>query len=376
VSEPKPPITLDPKAAALLGFVERDFKRFESRARHLRANLAELEGDISEDILVHQQLLEELTRKLLLVSSNIAEQDVELALKTAVVALKCHAEFREFVTPIARRLGEQIRAQKALAVSATRSLTDGAERKALTSGAARGSGHGHGTRRGRRARPARAEADTSEERSAGAVDGRLLGISNGQDPETGRPVIWTMDERDKEHPIKPFPENLDYLHYLVELLDNPPEPLTVIEKSSQVMATTTIMLHSSHDCALHSGRKVMLSKHKEAEAEAILRDKVRFPWSQMPSWLQRALPISKTPANRVTWTNTNSMIWGLTENAAAAEARGNTYTRGLIDEGEYQDGLQALITAMRPRTEQVVLWSTPAIGGHGASVTKRLLATT
>jgi hypothetical protein len=195
----------------------------------------------------------------------------------------------------------------------------------------------------------------------------------GKDPDTGRPILWTRDERDKERPVKPFPAHLDYLHYLIDLLENPPEPILAVEKSSQMIVTTTILLHSAWDCAFHTGRRVMLSKHKEAEAEAILRDKVRFPWEQLPEWLRRVIPVTKSPANRAVWPRTSSQIWGLTENAARAEARGNTYTRGLIDEAEFQDELQATFAAMRPRTDQIVMWSTPYIGGAGTAAFKRFL---
>jgi len=200
----------------------------------------------------------------------------------------------------------------------------------------------------------------------------------GKDPDTGEPIIRTQDERDISAPIKPFPAHLKYLHYLVDLLQN--EPKLLIEKSSQMIVTTTVLLHSAWDFAFHP-HTGMLSKHKEAEAEALIRTKVRVPWRLMPEWLKLAIPITPRPANRANWscqwkrgTQPMGQLWGLTENAAAAEARGNTYTRGLIDEAEFQDMLEELITAMLPRTEQLVVWSTPNTGGPGAATFRKYAA--
>ena len=123
MSDPKPPVVLtDPTKKALLGFVDRDFKRFVKRARTLRNDLGKMEADISEAVLVHERMLDELTRKLLTVSAELAGQDVELALKAAVTGMKAHAEWREIVAPIARRLGERLRQQKALAAQTEKEL--------------------------------------------------------------------------------------------------------------------------------------------------------------------------------------------------------------------------------------------------------------
>jgi hypothetical protein len=149
--------------------------------------------------------------------------------------------------------------------------------------------------------------------------------------------------------------------------------LLAIEKSSQMIITTTILLHSAWDCAFHQGRRVMASKHKQLESEAMLRDKVRGPWGRLPEWVRHHFPASERPADMVRWPGSESMIWGLGENAAAAELRGTTSTRTLLDEAEYQDNLPELITAATPRCRQLVLWSTPAAAGIGAHTMKKFL---
>jgi hypothetical protein len=197
----------------------------------------------------------------------------------------------------------------------------------------------------------------------------------GDDPDTGRPVYWTQDERDSVQPFKPYPKHLDYLHYLVDLLDN--EEKLAIEKSSQMIVTTTILGHSAWDCGFHDGVRVMLSKHKEAEAEALIRDKLRTPWRLLPEWVRHNYPLLDRPANLAAWPKQGglpaSLLWGLTENAAAAELRGNTYRRALLDEAEWQDNLPALITAATPRCGQLVMWSTPAEAGLGAHTFRKYL---
>src|SRR5262245_53650345 len=54
----------------------------------------------------------------------------------------------------------------------------------------------------------------------------------GKDPDTNKPILWTVDERDIQNPIKPFPSHLEYVRYLVWLLEN--EDKIWGEKSSQM----------------------------------------------------------------------------------------------------------------------------------------------
>lgn len=197
-------------------------------------------------------------------------------------------------------------------------------------------------------------------------------LLTGKDPETDKPIIWTIDQKDKKNPLKPFPAHLDYLHYLIDLLDN--EQYVMIEKCSQMIITTTIALWAMAKTLTRFGHKTLLSKHKEDEAIVILKEKIYGPWEQMPDWLKYQWPLKNKPNNRVECRATSSHILGLPENAAAADARGQTYQVGLIDEAEWQEQLPSLLSAMLPRAAQVVFWSTPAKGGSGVTTFKSYLA--
>jgi hypothetical protein len=76
----------------------------------------------------------------------------------------------------------------------------------------------------------------------------------------------------------------------------------------------------------------LISKHKEEEAEIIIAEKIRTPFSLMPEWLKHQIPVSQKPKNRCIFRKQQgieSTILGLTETAAAGEARGQTYQSGL-----------------------------------------------
>jgi hypothetical protein len=185
----------------------------------------------------------------------------------------------------------------------------------------------------------------------------------GTDPDTNQPIIRTQDQRDKKQPIKAYPSHLAYCH----------EQYVQIEKASQMIVTTNIALWAFWRTVFRQAHKTLLSKHKEEEASTILAEKIRIPWNLMPEWLRLALPITLKPANKITASKTQGIILGLPENAAAADARGQTYNVGLVDEAEFQDNLPAILTAMFPRAGQVIFWSTPSTGGEGARVFRSYL---
>jgi hypothetical protein len=197
-------------------------------------------------------------------------------------------------------------------------------------------------------------------------------LLSGKDPDTGKPLIWTIDQRDKKTPRKPFPAHLDYLHYLVDLLEG--EQYLQIEKCSQMIVTTTIALWAMCRTLTKPMHKSLLSKHKEDEAVTILREKIMEPWEHFPEWLKFHWPLRNKPSNRVECKATKSHVLGLPENAAAADARGQTYQVAMIDEAEWQEQLPALLGAMLPRAAQVIFWSTPAMGGPGVTTFKQYLA--
>jgi hypothetical protein len=193
----------------------------------------------------------------------------------------------------------------------------------------------------------------------------------GTDPDTNEPIIRTIDQKDKRNPIKAFPSHLSYLHYYLEVMES--EKYIQTEKASQMIVSTVTLLRSLWKGSFTTSYKALLSKHKEEEAALLLDEKIRQVWMLMPDWLRAALPLTLKPKNKITWGKTGASMLGLPENAAAADARGQTYHTGLIDEAEFQDALSDILTAMLPRAGQVIFWSTPAPGGEGARIFRSYL---
>lgn len=192
----------------------------------------------------------------------------------------------------------------------------------------------------------------------------------GEDVD-GRPIIWTRDERSDDLPLKPFPRDKAYLKRLVEDAWRP-EPLFV-DKARQMMVSTTLMLMLHHYCATINARNVLVSKQKEGEAEVLIREKLRHVHRQMPMWLQDAWPITATPANMVTYRNTQSTLRGVAQNFAVSEARGTTASIAFIDEAAYQDSLPDILTAIASMASRVWVVTTARVAGQGAKTFRQYI---
>lgn len=188
----------------------------------------------------------------------------------------------------------------------------------------------------------------------------------------GRPILWTKDESDSSHPVKPFPEYLEYLKEYSNVLLREPKVFT--DKSRQMMATTLTVLFADWDCRFHYGRRWLLSKSTEDEAKEILRDKVRFPFEQMPEWLQKALPSKRKPEIRVEYPVTSAYILAVAQNVADREARGGTASGVIIDEAALQYLFPDILAAVMPMTSRIFALSTPQVGNLGAECFKDYIA--
>jgi hypothetical protein len=180
-------------------------------------------------------------------------------------------------------------------------------------------------------------------------------------------VVFTKDEDDPVTPIKPYPAHLDYLQNLVEVVHTLPRNLPLFGvKSRQVRATLTLSLYADHECLFLPARRWLLSKSTEDEAIEILADKVRFPHTLLPAWVQRDLQISRKPERRVDYLKTGSKFLAVQQNFYLRKGVGGTSSGVIVDEAPLQDEFEEIIARVLPQTAKFIAIGTPQVGMPGA----------
>jgi hypothetical protein len=189
---------------------------------------------------------------------------------------------------------------------------------------------------------------------------------SGTNPDTGKPLLWTRDEKEEDErlSVKPFPSEKDYLRAFVGELDSWRGGLFV-PKSRQMIISTTCCCVILHDMMFHQARRNILSKVTEKGAQELLRDKVRFPWKQLPLWLRQERPLTPRPQGMAACTSTSSYLLAVSENAAAGECRGGSAGIVLLDEACFQDNTPEIFEAAKPMAQRIWVVSSPQIGSRG-----------
>ena len=185
----------------------------------------------------------------------------------------------------------------------------------------------------------------------------------------GRPIIWTVDERDMETPVKPFPSHKLYLKEIVTELWT--YRIVLIDKIRQKYISTLCMLAIDWFCSFYDEREVFVSRIKEESAVKLINDKIRVTHTRKPSWLQQACPITLQPANIITYKMTNSTVTGVAQNFGSGDARGPTASLVVVDEAAFQDLYDDIYGAILPMAARFWAVSTANIGNPGAEAFKR-----
>jgi hypothetical protein len=186
----------------------------------------------------------------------------------------------------------------------------------------------------------------------------------------GKPLIWTTDERDEQNPIKPFPAEKDYLKIVTREIWSHRFPF--INKSRQMYMTTLCALNILWYILFHDEMEVFVSRVKEESAVKLINDKIRTPWQRLPIWVKRALPISLSPKNIITATETGSTVTAVAQNFGTSDARGPTGSLIMVDEAAYQDLFPDIYKAVLPMTGRLWALTTANVGTAGAMLFKTL----
>ena len=182
----------------------------------------------------------------------------------------------------------------------------------------------------------------------------LLGV----DPFSQEPMWKTQDEHDEENPYKGFPK-ADYIEKMFEIYFN--ERIILVEKSRQMIVSTLTCAFIAWECLFRRGRLWMVSKTKEKDAIALMRDKIRGPWSRTPAWFQERNPMSKAPAAEIVCSLGGSRILGVTENVARSSGRGMTASGFFLDEAGFQDQCRDIFAAVMPMAKKLIAVTTPSL---------------
>jgi hypothetical protein len=175
--------------------------------------------------------------------------------------------------------------------------------------------------------------------------------------------MWrTQDEHDEENPYKGLPDK-QYIRNTLDVYDN--EDVVLIEKSRQMMVSTFTCGYVGHHTLFKRGRLWLISKTKEKDAVALMRDKIRGPWSRTPKWFQEAMPMSKTPAEEIFMPESGSRIMGVTQNVASSSGRGVTASGVFVDEAAFQDMLRDIWAAIIPMARKLIAVTTPSLDPGG-----------
>jgi len=160
--------------------------------------------------------------------------------------------------------------------------------------------------------------------------------------------VFTCDQHDQEHPIKPFPYDRPHIQHLTRLWQH--NRLLALVKSRQMMQTWLFSALSLWDAMFHAGRLIMLQSKREEDAvgdENVgdgLLGRIKFILNHMPP--VPGMPLYQKLGNRVRFTDNNSTLWAIPQGASIIRQR--TASGIFSDEAGYQDEFGDAYVAARP----------------------------
>jgi len=157
--------------------------------------------------------------------------------------------------------------------------------------------------------------------------------------------VWTLDEHDRQNPVKQFPYHKQYLQELAVLLQN--EKLLLIEKSRQMLLSWILCALCIWEILFKPGQRVCLQSKKEADACALL-DRCKFIYDHLPSELKQAYP-AQPAFLRLTITHSagpSSLIQSLAQ--GPDQVRGYTFSLIVSDELAFQEQSEEAFNAAMP----------------------------
>lgn len=193
-------------------------------------------------------------------------------------------------------------------------------------------------------------------------------FKTGRDTD-GRPIYWTKDEGDAEHPYKPYPHK-PHLYRLTR--DRwADEKIVLVDKSRQMMVSTDSCADLLWLILFRKGRNCYISKQTRELAEELMADKIVGPYERLPEWARLALPLEVTK-RVVRATRTDSRISAVAQNAAIGAFRGNRASVVLVDEAAFQEYFPEMIGAAKEMCDRLWAVTTANNGNPGAEIFLKL----
>lgn len=174
--------------------------------------------------------------------------------------------------------------------------------------------------------------------------------------------VYTLDEHDSVHPVKPMPMEKEYLRELASLFLS--EKLLLVEKSRQMMATWLFVACCLWDAQFHEGRRIFLQSKKEVDADGLIQ-RAKHIYNNYPE-PYKGLIHAQYPARepmaylKLEFAKNQSILQGTPQGPDMLRQ----YTASLVfmDEAAFQPQLEQAIIASRPTTVgggKLILCSTP-----------------
>lgn len=183
-------------------------------------------------------------------------------------------------------------------------------------------------------------------------------------------AVFTLDQANQWSPIRRYPSELEYLHWIVDRIVD--DPLVAVVKHRRMVITWTICGVALWDAMFHEGRFIALISKKEEDSDELVR-RCRFIYDNIPREALPIKPVAEYKYTSLRFPEIDTVIKGFAQ--GADQLRQYTSSRVFCDEIAFWPQARATFTALKPTIEgggKVCLVSTRYPGFFQAVVEDRL----
>lgn len=170
-----------------------------------------------------------------------------------------------------------------------------------------------------------------------------------RDPwEFCRQAVFTLDQTDKERPVKPFPSELEYLRLYIRLWQKY-KRVAVPKSRRMFMSWVNIALYL-HDSMFNIGRSQAFVSKKEEDSDALVR-RAKFIYDHIPEEVipRDLLPKASYKYGNLTFQEIDSNIKGFAQ--GQDQLRQYTFSGILADEMAFWENAQQMYSTSIPTIE-------------------------